>query len=63
MKVSLTIEIEYDVSAYADKADALTEIQEILHRSCARMIGNGGLTEDTSLEADSYEIHTDTVEE
>ena len=62
MKVTLTLEIDYDVSAYADESDAMATIQDILHGSIERMVGNGGLSGDTSIGVDTWDVHTELKE-
>ncbi len=62
MKVTLTLEIDYDVSAFADEADSMQTIQDILHTSIETMVGNGGLSGDTSIEVDTWDVHTELTE-
>ena len=62
MKVILTVEIEYDVTGYADQADALSEIQDVLHSSIERLAGSGGLSGETLAEVEEWEVHTDLDE-
>ena len=61
MKVTLILDIEYDVSR-ADEADALATVQDVLHASINRMVGNGGLSGDTPFEVDSWDVHTELTE-
>ncbi len=63
MKVILTVEIDYDVSSYGDPADALSEIQDVLHTSVDRMVGEGGLSGSTVAEVNTWEAHTALGEE
>lgn len=62
MKVSLTMEIEYDTSGYADEADALADVQAVLHNSVNLMVANGGLSGSADACVESWEVHTDLVE-
>ena len=62
MKVSLTIEIEYNTSGYADEADALADVQDVLHTSVERLVGEGGLSGNTHAEVESWEFHTELAE-
>ncbi len=62
MKVVLTVEVEYDTSEYADEADALTDVQEVLHTSIGRMVGEGGLSGNSNAYVESWEVGTDLVE-
>jgi hypothetical protein len=62
MKVSLTVEIEYDTSGYDDEANALTDVQTVLHNSVILMVSNGGLSGSTDATVESWEVHTDLAE-
>lgn len=62
MRISLTIEVDYDTEEYADESDALAEIQTVLHRSAERMVGEGGLSGSLPVTVESWEAHTDRVE-
>lgn len=62
MKVRLTLEIDYDTSAYDDEADALADAQQVLHNSVILMVSNGGLSGDSLATVDSWEVHTDYCE-
>jgi hypothetical protein len=63
MKVVLRLEVEYDTSSYADESDALADVQNVLHTSIEHMIGNGGLDGNTHAEVESWEVHTDILED
>lgn len=58
MKVILTLEIDYDVTGYNDPADALSDVQDVLHTSIDRLVGEGGLSGSTPAEVDSWDVHT-----
>jgi hypothetical protein len=62
MKVQLTVEIDYDVDAYADEAVSLAAIRDILHGSVERMVGEGGLSGNTSIEVDTWDARIKKVE-
>jgi hypothetical protein len=62
MNISLTINIEYDTSESADEADALTEIQNVLHNNIILMVSNGGLSGGSLATVESWEVHTDVLE-
>lgn len=59
MKVKLTLEIDYDVSAFADESDAMARVRDILHGSIDCMVDNGGLSGDTSIEVHTWKVHTE----
>lgn len=62
MKVKLTLEIDYDVSAFADESDAMARVRDLLHGSIDRMVDNGGLSGDTSIEVHTWKVHTELTE-
>lgn len=63
MKIELRLLVDYNTDAYDDESEALTDLQEVLHRSVHHMIACGGLSDDTPATVNEYEVHTDRVEE
>ena len=63
MKIELRLVIEYDLSDYDDESEALSEVQDVLHQSITRLVGNGGLSDDLRATVDTWEVHTDVVED
>ena len=64
MKIELRLVIEYDLSDYDDEdSAALTEVQDVLHNSTMLMVANGGLSGNSDITVESWEVHTDVVED
>ena len=63
MKVELRLVVEYGTRSYDDESDAMSDVQEVLHRSIARLVGNGGLSEDLIASVVDFEVHTSIMEE
>lgn len=62
MKITLILDVEYDTSAHADDADAFSELQDVLHNSIDRLVGNGGLSGGTPSVVESWYVHTELTE-
>lgn len=63
MRIELRVVIDYDVSDYEEEANALSEIQGALHRAAEFMAGKGAFEAGTNAVVESYECHTDMLEE